>query len=84
MIGEVVEELLMTVKHVSYIFFIYIFKSKMDSDNLESAMPFDLKEGASVVGGGKPDNCTNPCPKYSFQSEILKIKHLKILAVRIS
>lgn len=50
MIGEVVEELLMTVKHVSYIFFIYIFKSKMDSDNLESGMPFDLKEEASVVG----------------------------------
>lgn len=48
MIGEVVEELLMTVKHVSYIFFIYIFKSKMD--NLESGMPFDLKEEASVVG----------------------------------
>lgn len=61
MIGEVVEELLMTVKHVSYIFFIYIFKSKMDSDNLESGMPLDLKEEASVVGGGgEPDNRTNP------------------------
>lgn len=31
-------------------FFIYIFKSKMDSDNLESGMPFDLKKDASVVG----------------------------------